>query len=214
MKSAPPRSDAPGPADYGADPGVRLMLAWQAGEEEAFDRLVEEYSPQVFALLTRFLGHRGPREDMVQEVFLRLVRARERYQPTARFSTFLYRIAFNLAVNETQRVSGSDTVSLDQSFVGGEGEGGSLGELQAGTWEAPSAELERDDVVQAVREAIARLPEKQRMALILAKYHDTPYVEIAEVLGSSEKAIKSLIHRARESLRAMLAPFLQHGELA
>jgi RNA polymerase sigma-70 factor (ECF subfamily) len=190
------------------------MLAWQEGDEEAFDRLVDEYSPQVYALLTRFLGHRGPREDLVQEVFLRVVRARERYQPTARFSTFLYRIAFNLAVNETQRVGGSDTLSLDQPLGGGEAASSSLGELQEGLWEAPSAELERDDVVQAVRRAIARLPENQRLALILAKYHDTPYVEIAAVLGSSEKAIKSLIHRARESLRAMLAPFLQQGDPA
>jgi RNA polymerase sigma-70 factor (ECF subfamily) len=190
------------------------MLAWQGGDEEAFDQLVEAYSAQVFALLTRFLGHRGPREDLVQEVFLRVVRARDRYQPTARFSTWLYRIAFNLAVNETQRVSGSDTLSLDQPLRGGDGEHGSLGELQPGDWEPPSSDLERDDVVQAVRHAIAKLPEKQRLALILAKYHDTPYVEIAEVLGSSEKAIKSLVHRARESLRAMLAPFLQHGEPA
>ncbi len=76
----------------------------------------------------------------------------------------------------------------------------------------PSDGLERNDVVQAVRDAIAALPEKQRVAVILAKYHDTPYVEIGEILGSSEKAIKSLIHRARETLRETLAPFLMETE--
>lgn len=201
-------------AGYGADPGVRLMLAWQEGDEDAFDRLVEAYSAQVWALLTRFLGRRAVREDLVQEVFLRVVRVRERYEPTARFSTFLYRIAFNLAVNETQRVSGADTLSLDQPLRGSDGEPGPLREPEDAAGEGPSAALEREDVVRAVRQAIARLPESQRMALILAKYHDLPYAEIAQVLDSSEKAIKSLIHRARESLRAMLAPLLQQGETA
>jgi RNA polymerase sigma-70 factor (ECF subfamily) len=199
--------------DYTDDPGVQWMLAWQAGDDAAFDALVEAYSGQVFALLTRFLGRRPGREDLVQEVFLRLIRARDRYQPTARLSTFLYRIVFNLAVNETQRVAGSGVLSLDHPLGSSDG-AGSLGDLQAGDDPEPFEELEREDVVSAVRAAIARLPEKQRMALILAKYHDTPYTEIADILGSSEKAIKSLVHRARESLREWLAPFLRQGELS
>lgn len=199
--------------DYSDDPGVRWMLAYQAGDEAAFDELVGRYSPQAYALMTRFLGRRPGREDLVQEVFLRIVRARDRYQATARFSTYLYRIVFNLAVNETQRLTGTGQLSLDQP-IGGVDSGSVLGDLQAGDAPEPSTELERDDVVHAVRAAIARLPEQQRMALILAKYHDTPYAEIAEVLGSSEKAIKSLVHRARESLREWLAPFLRQGDLS
>ena len=155
--------------EFDDDPGVRWMRAWQAGDESAFDALVEAYSGQVYALLTRFLGPRANREDLVQEVFLRVVRARERYEPSARFSTFLFRIAYNLS-------------------------------------------LERDDVVREVRAAIARLPENQRMALLLAKYEELPYSEIAEVLGSSEKAVKSLIHRARESLRETLAAYLEEED--
>ncbi|MCA8978385.1 MAG: sigma-70 family RNA polymerase sigma factor [Planctomycetes bacterium] len=199
--------------DFSDDPGVQWMLAWQAGDEAAFDALVARYSSQVYALLTRFLGRRPGREDLVQEVFLRVLRARDRYQPTARFSTYLYRITFNLAVNETQRVTGAGVLSLDQPVGSADGSA-LLGDLQPGDDPEPSDELERDDVVSAVRAAIARLPENQRMALILAKYHDTPYAEIADVLGSSEKAIKSLIHRARESLREWLAPFLRQGELS
>ena len=190
------------------DPGARWMLAYQAGDESAFDRLVEHYSGQVFALATRFLGVRGRREDLVQEVFLRVIRARERYQPTARFSTWLYRIVFNLSVNETQRSSSKDLVSLDQPADAFDGAASIAAELEDESAQDPSHALERGDVVAAVRRAIAALPETQRMALVLAKYHDLPYAEIATVLDSSEKAVKSLIHRARETLRTSLAPFL------
>jgi RNA polymerase sigma-70 factor (ECF subfamily) len=184
--------------DEDEDPGARWMLAYQAGDEQAFDRLVEAYSGQVFALLTRFLGPRARREDLVQEVFLRVIRARERYQPTARFSTWLYRIAFNLSVNRTERAR--PVRSLDAHPVA---------TAQALRVELPPEEdLERDDVVQAVRAAIAALPETQRAAMILARYEELSFAEIAVVLGSSEKAIKSLVHRARENLRAELAPFL------
>src|SRR5690349_23386154 len=198
--------------EFEADPGVRWMRAWQAGDESAFDALVEAYSPQVYALLTRFLGPRGNREDLVQEVFLRVVRARERYEPSARFSTFLFRIAYNLSVNETQRGIAREARRVE---FGGEDSARSpegLGELVDERTPQPAAELERGDVVREVRAAIARLPENQRMALLLAKYEDLPYSEIAEVLGSSEKAVKSLIHRARESLRETLSAYLEEEE--
>jgi RNA polymerase sigma-70 factor (ECF subfamily) len=187
-------------SSYGSDPGVQWMLAWQGGDERAFDRLVEAYSERLFALFTRFLGPSPEREDLVQETFLRVLRARDGYQPTARFSTWLYRIAFNLAVNRTQR--SRPEASLDE---------GPVGEAWSRDADAPepSAGLEREDVVRAVREAIGSLPDTQRMALVLARYEELSFVEIAEVMGSSEKAIKSLVHRARENLRARLAPFLQ-----
>lgn len=194
---------------YHDDPGVQLMLAWQDGDETAFDRLVVQYSAQVYALLTRFLGARQNREDLVQEVFLRVLRARDRYEPAARFSTFLYRITFNLAVNEAQRGAAKDE-QLQRSMPAGED---GLGELADTNAVGPSRDLERQDVVHAVRSAIAALPENQRMALILSKYEELPHGEIAEVLGTSEKAVKSLVHRARETLRVVLAPYLQE-ELA
>ena len=188
------------------------MLAWQAGDESAFERLVEAYSGQVYALLTRFLGRHGGREDLVQEVFLRVVRARDRYRASARFTTWLYRIVFNLCVNETQRSRRRDKLSLDEASI----EGGAAGqgiEPCDERGEEPSGGLERRDVVDAVRAAIASLPQTQRMALVLAKYDDMPYAEIAVVLGSSEKAIKSLIHRAREALRQRLATYLSDEEM-
>ncbi len=199
--------------NFEADPGVQWMLAYQAGDEGAFDRIVEAYSAQVFALLTRFLGQKPGREDLVQEVFLRVVRARERYEPTARFSTWLYRIVFNLSVNETQRAGIKEVRPGDGALGMESGANDVMSEFKDERIEDPSERMMQDDVVQAVRIAIAQLPEQQRMALVLAKYHELPYVEIASVLGSSEKAVKSLVHRARENLRETLAPYLQ-GEVA
>lgn len=183
------------------------MLAWQAGDEGAFDRLVEAYSGRVYALLTRFLGRQSSREDLVQEVFLRVIRSRDRYVPTAKFTTWLYRIVFNLSVNETQR-SGRREAALTVS--GGHGGGGEEGlDVEDSEGPDPSARLEQLDVVDAVRAAIEELPEQQRMALVLAKYEDMPYVEIGRVLGITDKAVKSLVHRARETLRGRLAPFMK-----
>jgi RNA polymerase sigma-70 factor (ECF subfamily) len=199
--------------NFDTDPGVQWMLAYQAGDEGAFDRIVEAYSAQVFALLTRFLGQKPGREDLVQEVFLRVVRARERYEPTARFSTWLYRLVFNLSVTETQRAGIKEVRPGDGASALESGANDVMSEFKDERIEDPSERMMQDDVVQAVRVAIAQLPEQQRMALVLAKYHELPYIEIATVLGSSEKAVKSLVHRARENLRETLAPYLQ-GEIA
>jgi len=195
------------------DPAVHLMLAYQAGSEPAFDRLVEEYSGQVYSLLTRFLGARPEREDLVQETFLRVIRARDRYRPTARFSTWLFRIVYNLCVNLTERSTSRAGRRVDFGRAEpGAGESGWEGDIEDERAEEPTRSLERADLVRAVRQAIAELPQTQRMALILAKYEEMPHSEIARVLRSSEKAIKSMIHRARENLRARLGPLLE-GEL-
>lgn len=194
----------PSSSDPVEDEGARLMLAWKAGDEAAFDRIVELYSDKLWALLTRFLGARPQREDLVQEVFLRLVKSKDRYEPTARFSTYLFRIAFNLAVNMGAKASERRTERLAQ----GENQTDPLTHLADAAAQEPFLDLERADTVRAVRAAIAALPEQQRMALVLAKYHDLPYDQIGEVLGTSEKAVKSLVHRARENLRAALAPYM------
>jgi RNA polymerase sigma-70 factor, ECF subfamily len=197
-------SSFPSNSDPVEDEGARLMLAWKAGDEAAFDRIVELYSDRLWALLTRFLGPRPQREDLVQEVFLRLVKSKDRYEPTARFSTYLFRIAFNLAVNTGAKASERRTERLAQ----GENQTDPLTHMADAAAQEPFLDLERADTVRAVRAAIAALPEQQRMALVLAKYHDLPYDQIGEVLGTSEKAVKSLVHRARENLRAALAPYM------
>jgi RNA polymerase sigma-70 factor, ECF subfamily len=204
-----PQPTGPQVAGRAPDEGAELMLAWQGGDDSAFERLVEKHSGQVYALLTRFLGVHPAREDLVQEVFLRVVRARERYVHTARFTTWLYRIVFNIAVNHTQRrhpaAASLDSVRDDDH--------GPIPQVRDERMADPGDGLERQDVIDAVQHAISDLPDNQRMALVLAKYEDMPYTQIADVLGSTEKAIKSLIHRARESLRVTLAPWLE-GETA
>jgi RNA polymerase sigma-70 factor (ECF subfamily) len=172
-----------------ADPGVGWMLRYQRGDERAFDLLVERYAPRLFALLTRFLGPAETREDLVQEVFLRVIRARAAYRPEARFTTWLYRIAFNLCVNEHERRRPGASLEEHEGL------------LQPGVQDehepAPGAALEREDLVASVRAAIAALPARQRMAVVLAKYEGLPYDEVGRVLAVSEKAVKSMIHRAR-----------------
>lgn len=186
------------------DRGAALMLRWRdASDESAFEELVELYSGEAYALVTRFLGRGWPgREDLVQEAFVRIVRARDRYEPTARFSTWLYSIVYRLCVNESQRSRHRGQVELDASEAGSS-------PIPDGAVRPPDVELERQDAVKAVRNAIASLPENQRIAVVLARYHDLPYAEIAKTVGSTEKAIKSLIHRARETLREQLRPFLE-----
>ena len=188
----------PNPQD--ADPGRELMLAFQQGADPAFERIIGLYSERAYALFVRFTGRHEGCEDLVQELFLRMWRARDRYQPTARFSTWMYRIAFNLAANEGERRKTRSSLSLERDAL----------ENGGGDWEddgapQPSDAAQTQDVVQQVREAIAALPETQRMALILARYEELSHHEIGEALGLSAKAVKSLIHRARESLRSRLA---------
>ena len=168
-------------------------------DPDAWFELWETFGPVLRSQLARWgRGRIGVEtvQDLSQDTMIALAGAIDRHDPSrgARFSTWLYRIVYNLAVNETQRRR--SLVSLDQPLGGEEGPS-SLGELQVSESEEPSAELEREDVVSAVRLAIDSLPENQRMALILAKYHDTPYAEIAVVLDSSEKAIKSLVQIGR-----------------
>jgi RNA polymerase sigma-70 factor (ECF subfamily) len=191
-----------GPAE---DPGAAWMVAWQQGDEEAFERLVHAYSGRVHTLLTRFLGPVPQREDLVQDVFLRVVRARDGYRPTARFTTWLYRIVFNLAANEREKLRLRRSVSLDEERDGRDARGAPPVPRADPRGESAPERLARGDTVRAVRAAIAALPENQRQALILAKYEELPYAEIGLVLGASEKAVKSLVHRARENLRVQLA---------
>ena len=194
-----------------SDIGADLMLRWQVGDEAAFERLVELFSPRVYVLLTRFLGQDSSREDLVQEVFLRLVKARDRYTPTARFTTWLYRIVFNLSVTVSEKKRATTVHSLDQGLRrDGESQAFDVADEDG---EGPEEAMARGDTVAAVRAAIAALPDNQRMALVLAKYDELPYVEISEVLEVSEQAVKSLVHRARETLREKLAPLLAEDML-
>lgn len=172
------------------------MLAFRAGDAAAFERLFDRWSGPLLRYLERMLRDLATAEELVQEAFLRVHRARDRYAPEARFSTWLYRIATNLALNELRRPRRRDP----HRSVEGDG----VASLAA---DVPAVE----DVVDArrqgerVRQALEELPEKQRAALCLAAVEGLSYAEVAEALDVTEKAVKSLVHRARTALAARLA---------
>ena len=181
---------------YARDEDVRLMLAFRAGDTAAFDELFRRWSGPLLRYLERMVRDLATAEELVQEAFLRVHRARDRYSPDARFSTWLYRIATNLALNELRRPR--------RKAVHRSTESEDAPELAA---ESPAT----DDVVEArrrgaaVEEALEQLPEKQRAALCLTAVEGLSYAEVAETLEVTEKAVKSLVHRARSSLATRLA---------
>lgn len=186
----------------GEDRGANWMLAFQAGDEEAFDRIVTEYESLVFGVLRRLLGPSGWVEEMAQETFIRLYRARERYSPAGKLSTFLYRIAYNLALNRIRDEKRRPSGSLQ---MGREGE--EMVVTDSSERRAPESKAEAADWASLVERGLAELPENQRAALVFQHYDGLDLTEIGEVLGISPKAAKSLLHRARENLREYLQPY-------
>ena len=178
------------------DDDVRLMLAFAAGDEAAFAALFERWSRPLLRYLERLVRESATAEELVQEAFVRVHRARESYRPEARFSTWLYRIATHLAWNELRRPrrrAPHDSVDAEPAA-----------ELAAPN--APVDELVHARRVSAeVELALAALPERQRAALWLAAVEGQSYAEVAEALATSEKAVKALVHRARAAVAEALA---------
>lgn len=170
------------------DPDALRMLAFRAGDTAAFDQLFERWAGPLLRYLERIVGNEAMAEELVQESFLRLHRARERYEPRARFSTFLYRIATNLALNEVKRPRHRQP-HLSPDDV----------ELRS---HAPNVEREVDGrrTHSALTRALDTLPERQRIALWLSAAEGCSHREVAEVLETSEKSVKALVHRARATL--------------
>ena len=176
------------------DEDVRLMLAFRDGDEHAFDALFERWAGGVLRFVERMVGEASVAEDLVQETFVRVWRARAGYQPEARFSTWLFTIAGNAARNELRRpFRRAPHDSMDE-----EREGASL-ELAA---EAPPADVLVDArrTGRGLEAGLAALPERQREALWLRAVEGLSYAEVAEALATSEKSVKALIHRARVAL--------------
>jgi len=175
------------------------MMRVAEGDREAFERLVERHRAAAIHFLYRMVQDREAAEELAQEVFLRIYRARGRYKPAARFTTWLYRIATNLALNWLRHERrGVQVFSLD----------GKRDPRAAGQWPAaePSSEelLLRQALSQRVRRPVAALPDRQRAVVVLHKYHNMDYEEIAATLGCSVQAVKSLTFRAYANLRKTL----------
>ena len=187
---------------------VQLMLDVKAGDELSFELLLRKYRTPVINFLYRMVRDSAIAEDLAQEVFLRVYRARQEYAPSAKFTTWMFRIATNLALNALRDNRYRQLeVSIDQPVETNESEQPALEVADS----APSAEqqLVARTRTELIRNAINVLPEKQRSAVLLHKYQELDYCEIAKILGCSESALKSLLFRAYETLRVQLQPLVR-----
>lgn len=191
------------------DLGAELMFRVKDGDPEAFAALVSRYQRTVLNVVFRYIGNRATAEELTQDVFVRVYRARETYERKAKFETWLYRIVFNLCVNASEYGKRRRAASLDE--VSPEGERRSAAVTDPGST-TPLEEVEREEMRTHVQEAIEQLPEQQRAALIMSRYQGMQYQQVAEALNTSEEAIKSLLFRARDNLRQKLEPFMRGGE--
>jgi len=191
------------------DPDAALMLRVKQGDEDAFTALVEKYKQPVMNLAYRTLRDATEAEDLAQSVFVQAWKSASRYEATAKFSTWLFTIARNLCLNEIRRRSRHPAGSLDQARDDNEDQ--PLFQIQDHKLAPTPDQLLHGELESKVSEAISALPENQRIALALCREEELSYEQIAEVLDCSLSATKSLIHRARETLKHTLKPYLKTG---
>jgi RNA polymerase sigma-70 factor (ECF subfamily) len=183
-----------------------IMLRVKTGDQSAFEYLVQKYRRPIVSFMYRMARNAAAAEDLAQEVFLRVYRSRENYEATAKFTTWLYRIATNLAVNharDTRHERPEVQVSLDEPD---EDTGATL-EVPDSSLNAEQAIVRRERLM-AIRQKVEALPEQQRLAVLMHKYQQMDYKQISEVLKKSESATKSLLFRAYETLREQLKEFV------
>jgi RNA polymerase sigma-70 factor (ECF subfamily) len=183
------------------------MLRFREGDESAFEELVRRNTHKVHALVYRFLGGPHHVEDLTQEVFLRIYKTAERYRPAAKFSTWLYRIVANLSFNVMRARQRSPIYQFGQS--GGEDDDGLERHIRDKRAADPYDSLGVDELREQIAQAVSKLPENQRAAVILHQYEHKGYEEISQVLECSTMAVKSLLSRARENLRYALRKYLR-----
>jgi RNA polymerase sigma-70 factor (ECF subfamily) len=194
------------------DPDVQLMLRFQRGDMDAFQQLFQKYSPSLVNFAFHFLGSRARAEEIAQEVFLQVYRWQKRYEPKAKFSTWLFKIANNHCLNEVRKGEYRVTRESLDSLVNPEGEERErdLPDMNPSKGEEILAAKEAAGKIQRI---LRRVPENQRAALMLSRLEGLSYQEVAEVLGTTEKAVKSLVFRATQSLREGLRDILDDHDL-
>ena len=189
------------------DPDIRLMLRVRDDDPAAFGELVGRFQHRLVAVMNHLVGSTHEAEDLAQEVFLRVYRIRKKYRPKAKFSTWLFTIANNLALNALRDRKRRPTLPLEvrESGVHGprpaENAAPDLGMT-------PSHGLRQKELADVIRRALDGLNERQRVAIVLNKFEDMNYADIAEVMGLSTKAVKSLLSRARCKLREALQGYI------
>jgi RNA polymerase sigma-70 factor (ECF subfamily) len=179
---------------------VALMLRARNDDETAFRELVEATEDRVYGTIAKMLGGVEGAEDLAQKVYLRIWQARGRYEPTAKFSTWMFSIVRRLVLNERRGRGRRSAVFYDPRPEE------NPHEVVSG--HSPATDAAAGELARAIDHALAELPEEQRTAMILRRYEEMPYEEIAVVLGTTVPAVKSLLFRARETLRVKLAAWL------
>jgi RNA polymerase sigma-70 factor (ECF subfamily) len=185
---------------------AEVMLRVKAGDQSAFDFLVQKYRRPLVSFMYRMARNTAAAEDLAQEVFLRVYRSRANYEPSAKFSTWLYRIATNLGVNharDTRHERPENTVNLDEP----DSETGKTLDLADKELNVEEVIVRRERLA-AIRQKVEALPERQKLAVLMHKYQEMDYKQISEVLKLSESATKSLLFRAYETLRETLKQFI------
>ncbi len=190
------------------DPDIRLMLRVRDDDEPAFGELVELYHHRLVTVMHHLVGRGDEAEDLAQEVFLRVFRGRKTYHPRAKFSTWLFTIANNLALNHLRNRQRKPIRTLTGR------DSGPLGprpaeQIVEGREHQPDHAMQERELAAIVREALETLNERQKVAVVLNKFEDMNYAEIADVMGLSTKAVKSLLSRARENLRLALKDYVE-----
>jgi len=194
------------------DPDVRLMLQVRDDNAAAFDELMLRYQNRVVTVLEHLVGRRGQAEDLAQEVFLRVYRARKRYKAGSKFSTWLFTIANNLAANTLRTRSRRPEINLVNTQSGAVSKDPLERLALAASSLMPARQLDKAELSDVVQAAMSSLNERQRMAVLLNKFEDMGYAEIAQTMGLSSQAVKSLLSRARVKLREVLEEYVQTGE--
>ncbi|HWY87967.1 MAG TPA: sigma-70 family RNA polymerase sigma factor [Gemmataceae bacterium] len=189
------------------DPDIRLMLRVRDDDNEAFAELVELYHQRLVTVMHHLVASTEEAEDLAQEVFLRVYRGRKKYHPRAKFSTWLFTIANNLALNALRSRRRRPVVPLNLR------DSGPLGprpaeQLVQDRGNLPAHNMQQQELILMIHVALDGLSERQRVAVVLNKFEDMNYAEIAEVMGLSTKAVKSLLSRARDNLRSALKEYI------
>ncbi len=191
------------------DPDAALMMRVKQGDTAAFAELVDKYKQPVMNLIYRTLRDATEAEDLAQNVFLQVYKSAHRYRVSAKFSTWLFTIARNLCLNEIRRRSRHPAESLDVPHP--EQSDRPLHQFEDKKNLSPPEIMLQGELERKIDEVLAELPENQRSAILLCRQEDLSYEEIAEILGCSLSATKSLIHRGRETLKEKLKPYLRTG---
>jgi RNA polymerase sigma-70 factor (ECF subfamily) len=185
------------------DDDIRLMLEVKAGNSGSFNRLVDKYSRAIINYIFRFTGSREDAQDLAQEVFIRVYNNAKNYIPSAKFTTWIYRMANNISIDYIRKKKSRGIhTSLDEHIESG---GVEIRGAAADEKTKPADEtLESEETAENVRQALLTLPDNQRSAIIMKIYEDRPYSEMAQILGVSTASVESLLFRARQALKSRL----------